>query len=594
MTKSLVSLCALSAVMCACSTFGVRKPQPPIERECDLVIAEASLGGVAAALQAARLGVKTCLTSMTDWVGGQLTVQAVSAIDEPYQFPKADKEFLERFHAVKEGDHWVVGGERYSDSPHADEVERTLKPFIDSLKNPADCWVSRHCFRPSEGDRRLKDMLQPFIDEGLLTIYYQSVPKRVRVEGDRIVSADFVQRTYTGRGPKPYARRLSREIFDWYDEKDSREYAKRRVTLKGKIFIDATETGELIALSGAKSRLGSVDDPAGPQDPECVMGFVFPLNLRPGRPSRQDRALMATALNPPGLEPFNIIDSGGEKNKFKFWKDDPRSTGLSVYEYRRISDDPSISMMNWNPGNDYSGKNLIIPADQLAAQLTDWKGGIRIDTLAGAEDRALSFARWLNEQPGVAWNGRAVVPIFDIKASDNFFGTGTGLSKFPYIRETRRMEGYQGFYIRPEDVTTDQDALGTFPDGQYSNFYDSVGIGSYPLDFRRCPGGRAISYLKPYGNHYQIPLRALISSNVANLLSANKTLAVSQMANAAYRLQPTEWNAGFGAGTAAAVAVRRRVDAHQLMGDAALVREVQARVVDAGGRVLWFSDALPP
>jgi len=594
MIRFLTVLCALSACFCACSTFGGRKPEPPVERDCDLVIAEASLGGVAAALQASRLGVKTCLTSMTDWVGGQLTVQAVSAIDEPYQFAKADAEFLERSHAVKNGDHWVVGVDTYSDHPHADEVERSLEPFIDSLKNQADCWVSRHCFRPSEGDRRLKDMLQPFIDEGVLTIYYQTVPKRARVENGSIAAVDFVQRTYTGRGPKPYARFLSREILDWYDDKDSRQYAKRRVTLKGKVFIDATETGELIVLSGAKSRLGSVDDSVGPQNPECVMGFVYPLNLREGKPSRQDKAMLAAAIDPPGLEAFNIRDSGAEKNKYKFWKDDPRQAALSVYDYRKISENPPVTMMNWDPGNDYSGKNLIIPVDQLADQLTDWKGGIRIEALAEAEQRALSFARWLNDQPEVSWHERGVTPIFDLKAPDNFFGTGTGLSKFPYIRETRRMEGYQGFYIEAKDVTTDQDALGTFPDRQYSNYYDSVGIGSYPLDVRRCPGGSAVSYSKLYGNHYQIPLRALISSNVANLLSANKTLAVSQIANAAYRLQPTEWNAGFGAGTAAAVAVRRGVDAHRLMSDDDLVKEVQAKVIDAGGKVLWFSDDLPP
>ena len=96
------------------------------------------------------------------------------------------------------------------DNPHADEADRSLQPFIDSLKNEAPCWVSRHCFRPSEGDRRLKDMLQPFIDQGVLTVYYETVPKRVRIEGGRIVSAVFVQRTYTGVGPEPYTRRLSR------------------------------------------------------------------------------------------------------------------------------------------------------------------------------------------------------------------------------------------------------------------------------------------------------------------------------------------------------------------------------------------------
>ena len=347
-------------------------------------------------------------------------------------------------------------------------------------------------------------------------------------------------------------------------------------------------------LSGAKSRLGSVDDPAAPQDPECVMGFVYPINLRAKKPSKKEESELAAVRDPSGLEPFNITDSGGEKDKFKFWKDDPRSTGLSVYDYRKISEDPPVTMMNWNPGNDYSGKNLIIPADRLGAQMADWKGGVRVEALAEAEDRALAFARWLDEQPEVVLGRPRRQPHLRHPRSGQLLRHRHRALQVPVHPRDQAMEGYGGFYIRPEDVTTDKDALGTFPDGQYSNFYDSVGIGSYPLDIRRCPSGRILSYAKPYGNHYQIPLRALISSNVANLMSANKTLAVSQVANAAYRLQPTEWNAGFGAGTAAAVAPAHGVDAHRLMGDDALIREVQTRVIASGGRVMWFSDALPP
>ncbi len=432
-----------AASLGACSSLP--KP-PPLAPDCELVIAEASLGGAAAALQAARLGVRTCLTSMTDWVGGQLSVQAVSAIDEPWHWSKADKEFLERSGAVKKGAGWIVGSDRYSDNPHKDEVVRTFKPFLDRLSRRADCWVSRHCFRPSEGDRILKEMLQPYVDQGLLTILYETVPKRVTMAGGKVVSADFVRRAYRGAGARPYTRRLSDEILDWYDEKDSAEYSKQVVSLKGRLFIDATETGELIVLSGAKYRLG------GAGDPECVMGFVFPINLRPTRPSADEMKKLAGAKNPSGLEEFNITDSGSQKLKYKFWKDDPRYEALSVYDYRKISEDPPVTMMNWNPGNDYSGKNFIVPPAELQDQLSDWKGGLRVAALAAAEDRALSFARWLNEQPEVAWNGRGIAPIFDIDAPDNFFGTGTGLSKFPYVRETRRMEGYGGFTIQPEEI----------------------------------------------------------------------------------------------------------------------------------------------
>ena len=47
------------------------------ELETDVLIVGGGLGGVAAALAAARLGRRVVLTEETDWLGGQLTSQAV-------------------------------------------------------------------------------------------------------------------------------------------------------------------------------------------------------------------------------------------------------------------------------------------------------------------------------------------------------------------------------------------------------------------------------------------------------------------------------------------------------------------------------------
>ncbi|MEO6746297.1 MAG: FAD-dependent oxidoreductase, partial [Caldimonas sp.] len=50
--------------------------------ECDVLVAGGGMGGVAAALAAARRGCRTCLIEETDWLGGQLSAQGVSALDE--------------------------------------------------------------------------------------------------------------------------------------------------------------------------------------------------------------------------------------------------------------------------------------------------------------------------------------------------------------------------------------------------------------------------------------------------------------------------------------------------------------------------------
>ena len=61
-------------------------PSNPGTREarCDILIAGGSLGGVAAALSAARMGRRVILTEETRWVGGQLTNQVVPPDEHPW------------------------------------------------------------------------------------------------------------------------------------------------------------------------------------------------------------------------------------------------------------------------------------------------------------------------------------------------------------------------------------------------------------------------------------------------------------------------------------------------------------------------------
>ena len=49
---------------------------------CEILIAGGGTGGVAAALAAARSGRRVVLLEETDWLGGQMTAQGVSALDE--------------------------------------------------------------------------------------------------------------------------------------------------------------------------------------------------------------------------------------------------------------------------------------------------------------------------------------------------------------------------------------------------------------------------------------------------------------------------------------------------------------------------------
>jgi NADPH-dependent 2,4-dienoyl-CoA reductase/sulfur reductase-like enzyme len=51
---------------------------------CDVLIVGGGTGGVAAAHEAASRGAKTCLVAESFWLGGQITSQGTSALDEAY------------------------------------------------------------------------------------------------------------------------------------------------------------------------------------------------------------------------------------------------------------------------------------------------------------------------------------------------------------------------------------------------------------------------------------------------------------------------------------------------------------------------------
>src|SRR5438309_9822932 len=54
------------------------------ELDCDVAVIGASVGGFAAALAALRNGMRVVLTEETDWIGGQLTSQAVPPDEHPW------------------------------------------------------------------------------------------------------------------------------------------------------------------------------------------------------------------------------------------------------------------------------------------------------------------------------------------------------------------------------------------------------------------------------------------------------------------------------------------------------------------------------
>lgn len=558
------------------SGAGVAQPSssalPEIPIPCEIFIAGGGLGGVAAAYDALQLGRQVCMTEITDWIGGQVSAQGVSALDErPLQrendiFPRGYSEFRQRVRAEYGGD-----------------------------PNPGKCWVSVLCFSPQVGHQVIREMLDPYFQTGQLQLFTETVVKELEVQNNQIRSVQAIRNIPKHPGVEPEQRGdLSSYLLDFYSLEPTEDWDKetlrfvppmgRRSQTLPWVVIDATETGELLPLARVPYRLGTDGEnrwePSSKpyEDPYCTQGFTYtfvmerlPLPQLPVRPEFYD-------------DPLHGAYYSYEQARFNF---------PLIFTYRRIwGQVPGFgeeairvgdqSMQNWTWGNDWRitgpEKNFILTHAQLQAsgQLEPggWLGGLRPESLLRGEQHAQGFFYWLVagttdfllQQEDPDFQKDYYLRYGYMQGADSPMGSASGLSKYPYIRESRRIigrpsEAYpEGFTIYESDITTRESDLNR---GRPFIFYDSVGVGQYPIDFHDCllpdfslpPSNNKDSQAPSYP--YQIPLRALIPQRVDNLLAGNKNIATSRIASGSYRVHPVEWAIGTAAGHTAHFALER-------------------------------------
>src|SRR5262249_13954076 len=152
-------------------------PSAPRAERCEVLIAGGGTGGVAAALAAARRGRRVHLTEETDWIGGQLTAQGVSALDE--------HDHIESFGGTASY-YSLRNAIRDYYRPHGGAAGRRTG-FM-----PGKCWVTRLAFEPKVAVAAMMALLQPHIDAGRVVLHLRSKPAAAEVEGDRVISVTTV------------------------------------------------------------------------------------------------------------------------------------------------------------------------------------------------------------------------------------------------------------------------------------------------------------------------------------------------------------------------------------------------------------------
>ena len=517
--------------------------------ECEIAVVGGSLGGVAAALAALEAGRRVVLTEATDWLGGQMTSQGVSALDE--------HAFIETF----------GGTRRYFDMrERVRAFYRNRYGVSATMPNgvpldPGNGWVSRLCFEPRVGVMVLKGMLAPFINSGRLRVLLERSPVAAEMAGEGVAAV----------------------ILE--------DAAGERVRLTAPFFLDATDTGELLPLTGtsyvtgaeAQADTGEPHASPGGHRPDEVQSFTYPfaVEYRPGENH--------TISKPEGYEHFRDAqpyalhlhkETPIEKQFRMFARGD--SGELPFWTYRRIFDagllkDPAqpndVALINW-AGNDYRFANFLDKSVEEQARILD-----------EAKRLSLGFLYWLQTEAPRDEGGYGYP---ELTLRPDVMGTSDGLAKAPYIRESRRIKGLER--VLEPDLLADLNGDGR--GARAKTFSNAVAIGWYPLDLHPSVGNAEVVMYAPT-LPFQIPLGALIPEGTTNLLASCKNIGATHLSNGATRLHPVEWAVGEAAGVLAAYCLQKGCEPREVWASEALTRELQQSLLVNGAPLAWTVDVPP-
>lgn len=513
--------------------------------QIDLLIVGGGVGGCAAALAACEKNLRVILTEESDWLGGQFTSQAT---------PPDEHGWIEEFGCTANYRKFRRAVRDYyrENYPLTDAAKNN--PFL----NPGDGWVSPLCAAPKAFLSVFESRLKRFVESGNLQIFAQHFPVAADVSGNRIESVTL---------------------------ENLRE--KTPVEIRAKYFIDATELGELLPLTGAEFVTGSeskseTNEPTAKENADeknsQAFSVCFAMSFHEGadhtiaRPENYDfwrnfeppiapswsgKLLSLTGLNPRTLEPVH----------YNFQpNNEPGKAFAGLWSYRRI-----LHRKNFQAGAFDSDVTLVNypQIDFLLQDLANARNYEEKQTFIGeAKRQSLSFLYYLQTELGFK----------GLKIRPDVVGTADGLAKMPYVRESRRIKAEFTVleqYVRP--LRPDQIYAETFP--------DSVGIGFYRIDLH--PTVRGDNYVDVEALPFQIPLGALLPRRVENLLAACKNIGTTHITNGCYRLHPVEWNIGEAAGNLIGYCLQNDFKPSQVRNNLSILRDFQRELIAEGIELEW-------
>ncbi len=269
--------------------------------ETDLLIVGADESGCAAAVQAARLGVKhIVLTNDIQWLGGQFCTQGIGPMDE-----------------------WtLVNGKRVNfprSGPYLEIMERIRahNRLTYGVATPGNSWCGTDTIEPAAAARLFEEWLAPYTEKGTaqIRVLRPWEPVKVQVVNNRVTGVTLA---------RPEAPHETLEI-------------------KATLTVDSSDWGTVIRLSGASYMAGPdlksrFNEPSAPEKLEdgghqemnpltwCPMLREAGRDATIPKPLRYDERSFADMAKTP---PWRDWDGSGGIYNFSAW---------CVYTHRRIID----------------------------------------------------------------------------------------------------------------------------------------------------------------------------------------------------------------------------------------------------------------
>lgn len=564
----------------------------------DVVIAGGSFGGCAAALAAAAdKKVKVALLEAGEWVGGQATSQGLTRWDETAaeltESTGSARSYRELRDLIRE--HYAgVRSELGQQQKFFNPGFAGVGPPFTTTNNPlhfSDADGRGHSFAAEP--KVVLEVLEKLLHDAGVTVVSGATVTAVDAHGGAVHG--FTVRTASGSD-----------------------------TYVGKVYLDATDLGDVLPLCGVKWVIGAEaksdteeDEAEGAAHPEWIQPFTVPIavqwvdadpNNRIAKPVNYDDIRTRQGFD--RIKVANVKGDVGDGDIKKVFN--PKMEGDTLINYRQF-----IDPRNFKDGRSWRTTLNVGGNDYLTRAIPTHPHSAEEDARIIEEGRAVSIAYVYYIQNDVPRDDLHGTGYLNVKIDEETFDRADGTAPAPYIRESRRLanprfrvvrkhidaEAHGGQWGHHGSLNVGQLGLGS-KSQRATNFRDSCGIGQYGIDVH--PGfysrtGGVNDAAKPnigtpwhgFGTvPFQIPLGALLPKELSNFVAACKNIGATHLTSGAYRVHPIEWAIGEAAGVLAAYCTATGVSPADVWSDDSRLTEYQLRLLARGTPIFWWDDVV--